>query len=243
MAREAAYIHGTFPEEQNRLSLLNDLTNASFLDFMDIRPGDSILEVGSGLGILANRVATAFPDVRVTGVEIATEQLRKARADFSGTPNLEFIQGDALALDLQESLFDVVYCRYVLEHVHEPQRVLGEMFRLLKADGRIFVQENNILISALYPDCPSYSFILGKFAHIGEVRRASVTNGGRCRNRQEAIQPHEAGRFRLDQLVYRTGNTPPRRADLRAMDSKLRRNPQRGEESPPWTERCIGNAH
>jgi ubiquinone/menaquinone biosynthesis C-methylase UbiE len=105
MTPESAYIRGTHPEDQSRLSLLNDLTNTSFLDFLDIRPGDSVLEVGSGLGILAHRVATAFPDSQVTGVEIAAEQIDKARADFSETPNLKFIEGDALSLDLQESLF------------------------------------------------------------------------------------------------------------------------------------------
>jgi cyclopropane fatty-acyl-phospholipid synthase-like methyltransferase len=73
MTRESAYIHGTHPHEQNRLSLLNDLTNTSFLDFLDIKQGDSVLDVGSGPGILAHRVATAFPDSQVTGVEIAIE--------------------------------------------------------------------------------------------------------------------------------------------------------------------------
>jgi ubiquinone/menaquinone biosynthesis C-methylase UbiE len=166
MMQKSDYIHGTHSEEQSRLSLLNDLTNTSFLAFMDIRQGDSILEVGSGPGILANRVAEAFPNSHITGVEIAAEYIDKARADFVETPNLEFIEGDAQSLNLQGSLFDVVYCRYVLEHVQNPLGVVLEMFRVLKKGGRIFAQENNILINALYPDCPSYSLVLGKFAEL-----------------------------------------------------------------------------
>lgn len=166
MTHESMYIHGTYPEEQTRLSLLNDLTNASFLDFIEIRPGDSILEVGSGLGILANCIATRFPGSEVTGIEIAPDQIKKARANFSETPNLIFLEGDALSLEFKESSFDVVYCRYVLEHVSDPAVVLSEIFRVLKAGGKLFVQENNILIYALNPDCPSYSVVLSKFAEL-----------------------------------------------------------------------------
>jgi SAM-dependent methyltransferase len=166
MNQESTYIHGTHPEEQTRLSLLNDLTNASFLDFIEIKPGDSILEVGSGLGILANYVATQFPGSTVTGIEIAPGQIEKARADFSETPNLKFLEGDALSLEFMEASFDVVYCRYVLEHVSDPARVMDEIFRILKGGGRLFVQENNILVYALNPDCPSYSVMLRKFAEL-----------------------------------------------------------------------------
>ncbi len=166
MAKESAYIHGTCPKEQARLSLLNDLTNASFLDFLDIKPGDFVLEVGSGLGILTNLVATRFPGSVVTGIEIAPEQIEKARASFSKTSNLAFFEGNAMSLDIKESSFDVVYCRYVLEHIADQAIALKEMLRALKAGGRIFIQENNILIYVLYPDCPSYSLVLREFANL-----------------------------------------------------------------------------
>lgn len=133
---------------------------------MEIRPGDSVLEVGSGLGILANYVATRFPDSDVTGIEIAPEKIRKAREDFSETPYLRILEGDALSLEFKESSFDIVYCRYVLEHVSDPAIVLSEIFRVLKTGGKIFVQENNILIYVLCPECPSYSFLLRKFTEL-----------------------------------------------------------------------------
>lgn len=71
-----------------------------------------------------------------------------------------------MSLNIKDASFDVVYCRYVLEHVIDPAIALREMFRVLKTDGRIFIQENNILINALYPDCPSYSLVLRKFADL-----------------------------------------------------------------------------
>src|SRR5262249_19670327 len=43
------------------------------------------------------------------------------------------VRGDALQLPFQESLFDVVFCSEVLEHVREPARLLQEANRVLKA--------------------------------------------------------------------------------------------------------------
>lgn len=169
MTKESNYIHGTNNEEQSRLSLLNDITNSSFIDFMDITNGESILEVGSGLGILANSIASRYPDSIVFGIEISPDQIKKAKNNFSQTLNLAFVEGDALSITFDNNTFDVIYCRYLLEHVLNPELVLREMHRVLKPGGKLFVQENNILIYALDPDCPNYSFILKKFAEVQSV--------------------------------------------------------------------------
>jgi 2-polyprenyl-3-methyl-5-hydroxy-6-metoxy-1,4-benzoquinol methylase len=163
------YIHGTNTDEQSRLSLLNSITNASFLDFMDIKNGESVLEVGSGIGILANSVATRNPDSGVFGIEISPDQIKKAFKNYSETPNVTFIQGDASSITFDNDTFDVIYCRYILEHVSKPESVLREIYRVLKPGGKLFVQENNVLIYTLDPDCPSYSFILKKFAEVQSI--------------------------------------------------------------------------
>ncbi len=164
--RKNTYIHGTHPEEQKRLSELNTLTNRQFVGFLEINTIDSVLEVGSGLGILANLVAETHPDASITGVEISDELIDKAIADFAKTVNLRFASADAHSLDLLDNSFDVVYCRYLLEHVQDPEVVLGEIFRVLKPGGKIFIQENNILINMFYPECPTFDFVWKKFADV-----------------------------------------------------------------------------
>lgn len=154
------YIHGTHSAEQERLAGLNALTNPPFLEFLRLNETDVVLEVGSGLGILANEVARRVPAGEVLGIEFSTEQLARAQVE---TPNLRFLQGDAHELPFPESRFDVVYCRYLLEHVRDPQRVLQEMHRVLKPGGRAFAMENDMQMLAFDPDCPHFDALLSQF--------------------------------------------------------------------------------
>ena len=50
MSGTTEYMHGTSPEEQGRLARLNDLLNASSMREIAVRPGEAVLDFGSGLG-------------------------------------------------------------------------------------------------------------------------------------------------------------------------------------------------
>ncbi len=146
------YIHGTEPSEQERLAGLNRLTNAAFISFLELQPGARVLEVGSGLGLLAVDVANAAPDVHVVGVEISAAQIAVAPAHKRVT----YVQGDAHTLDFPDGAFDLVYARYLLEHVADPQRVVREMRRVAKAGGRVGVCENDVSLMRFDPPCPAF---------------------------------------------------------------------------------------
>lgn len=156
-----AYVHGTDRDEQQRLAGLNALSNAAFVEFLELDESSSVLEVGSGLGILTREVARRVPRGFAAGVEASREQLAWITAT---EPNVKFVHGDAHALDFADGTFDVVYCRYLLEHVHDPARVLAEMRRVLKDGGKVFVQENNILVNVLWPECPRFDSVWSRFA-------------------------------------------------------------------------------
>src|SRR5688572_33292952 len=66
--KTSSYIHGTAPQEQARLSLLNDLLNARCLRELDLKGGERILDVGSGLGQLS-RAMGDVARVRVVAVD------------------------------------------------------------------------------------------------------------------------------------------------------------------------------
>ena len=73
------YVHGTDPEEQKRLSRLNALLNGNSLGALELREGERVLDVGSGLGqftrLLARKVG---PRGKVLGIERSEAQLAEA---------------------------------------------------------------------------------------------------------------------------------------------------------------------
>jgi ubiquinone/menaquinone biosynthesis C-methylase UbiE len=161
--RRKTYIHGSSEPEQERLSRLNALTNTSFISFLGINPSDNILEIGSGLGILAEKVSEKLIQGKLTGIEISEEQLAKCPPEGK---KLQFLNGDVHKLPFADNSFDKVYGRYILEHLTNPELALKEAYRVMRQGGEIYIQENSILVIEFFPDCPEFKKIWGKFARL-----------------------------------------------------------------------------
>lgn len=159
--QKSHYIHGTSPEEQERLTLLNDLLNAASLRAMRLRPGDRVLDLGSGLGQLTRAMSRqVHPDGLVVGIERDDNQLleaqHRARATGSGTP-VEFRQGEAENLPLAQGewqSFDVAHARFVLEHLTEPACAVEAMVRAVRPGGRIILEDDNHELLRFWPVLP-----------------------------------------------------------------------------------------
>ncbi len=160
MTMEEKYIHGVHQEEQDRLRLLNKLTNKAYLEFIQVASNSTILEIGSGLGIIAGSMAERDRSVQVTGIEYAQEQINQCPTHH---PNLQFVQGDAQQLPFDDAQFDVVYGRYILEHLNNPQQALQEAYRVLKPGGIIYFQENAISLMRVFPECPRFQEVWQQF--------------------------------------------------------------------------------
>ena len=190
---QQTYIHGTEPSEQARLALLNRLTNGPFVEFLQVRPGMRVLEVGSGLGLLAAEVALA-DGVEVVGLERSSEQIAAA----AKSPGASYVQGDAHQLPVPDGSFDLVYCRYLLEHVADPARVLVELRRVAKPGCRVAAMENDISLVRLHPPCPAFDEVwsalaayqkkLGGDAHIGR-RLFALFRGAGFSQVELSLQP------------------------------------------------------
>jgi SAM-dependent methyltransferase len=157
------YIHGTEPDEQARLAALNRMTNGPFVEWLALEGHEQVLEIGSGLGLLAAEVAAKVPHGSVIGLDGSTSQLAQMPRDI---PNLSSIHADAHALPFPDATFDVVYCRYLLEHVADPVQVLRGARRVLRFGGRLFVQENDISLVRHDPPTPAFYKVWNAFAQL-----------------------------------------------------------------------------
>jgi ubiquinone/menaquinone biosynthesis C-methylase UbiE len=159
--RPASYIHGSEPPEQARLSRLNDLLNEASLRELNLRGGESILDVGSGLGQMTRAMAhVAGSDGRVLGIERDTAQIAEARRQASLADEVDLVElrhGDALDLPLRDNewgSFDVAHARFVLEHVPDPLAVVCAMVRAVRPGGRIVLADDDHDVLRLWPEPP-----------------------------------------------------------------------------------------
>jgi len=172
----STYIHGTAPEEQRRLSLLNDvLLNPASLREIALRGDERIVDFGSGLGQFSRAMARAVPRGNVVGIERSEEQLALAKrlAKDDGESSLvEFRQGDVLSAELEWGTYDIAHARFVLEHVPDPLRVVKTMVRAVRPGGRIILADDDHDVLRLWPEPPG----------MAELWRANMNTGIWCAN-------------------------------------------------------------
>ena len=94
--------------------------------------GREVLDAGCGVGYGSAHLAETAR--RVVGVDIDAEAIAYARGRYAA-PNVEFVEADVAALPFDDAAFDVVCCFEAIEHVPEPERLVAELRRVLRADG------------------------------------------------------------------------------------------------------------
>lgn len=121
--------------------------------FAQINEGDTVIDLGSGAG---NDAFIARHETGVTGkvlgIDFTPAMIAKARinADKRGFNNVEFREGDIDDMPVAENTADVVVSNCVLNLVPKKQKVMNEMFRVLKPGGHFSVSD--IVLKGELPD-------------------------------------------------------------------------------------------
>lgn len=160
------YIHGTSKEEQRRLSILNEITNSSFVRFLGDLSNKKVCDLGCGTGNLIFDIAKKYPDAKITGLEISEDQIKIAKEVNIKNETVTLVTADVSENTLPEDHFDVTYCRYLLEHVSDPKVVAAEMIRITKSGGFIKNQENDLNNVIYYPDIPGHETVMQAFCDL-----------------------------------------------------------------------------
>jgi SAM-dependent methyltransferase len=84
-------------------------------------------------------MATAFPHLHVTGIDLLAENVAVARTLYGNTPNLTVLEGDAMHLAVPDRSFDRVLCLESAFQFPSRARFLSELGRVVDTGGRVVI--------------------------------------------------------------------------------------------------------
>ena len=151
-------------DEQGRVpdnAVLASLGCGNPTALIELRPGETVLDLGSGGGIdvllSAKRVG---PTGKAYGLDMTDEMLALARENQrqAGATNVEFLRGEIENIPLPDNSVDVIISNCVINLSADKDRVIAEAFRVLKPGGRFAVSD--VVVRGAVPEAVRQSLLL-----------------------------------------------------------------------------------
>ena len=153
------------PEEGLSYDILdlafNSCTKAFIIEHAAIKPGMRVLDVGSGSGVMTHFFAKQVGQQgHVLSIDISVEQLNRAKhyCEQKHSQNITFREMSVYDLTTLNETFDLVYCRFVLHHIHSPRQAIQLFHHVLNKGGRYIAEEGIISAAFAYPPSQAWQF-------------------------------------------------------------------------------------
>jgi SAM-dependent methyltransferase len=140
---------------------------AHLVRFAGVKPGQAVLDVGTGTGVVA--ITARRAGARVSGLDLTPELLERAHenAAIAEVNDIDWKEGDVESLPYGDASFDVVLSQFGHMFAPRPEVATNEMLRVLKPGGRIafatwppdfFIGRMFAMVSQYLPPPPGVSF-------------------------------------------------------------------------------------
>lgn len=144
-------VHASHRDFDSEIERLRAQTLASWtkelrhLQWFGLRNGMEVLEIGCGPGFVTEQLIGAFPDSRVTAVEIDRTLAERARVylNASDTDRVRIQHASANATGLADDTFDFAIARLIFQHLPEPGQAAREIWRVLKPGGKLVIIDSD----------------------------------------------------------------------------------------------------
>jgi ubiquinone/menaquinone biosynthesis C-methylase UbiE len=176
MKNENNYIIKGGEEGKKRLGLLSEILETytrSFIKSVVNLKGKRFLDVGSGGGHVSLMASDMVgQEGQVTAIDFDAEIIKLAAGDAKelGIENIIYRTLDAYALDY-ENEFDIVFARFLLSHLQNPEIVLNKMISSVKKGGAVIIEDIDFSGHFCYPHSDAFMDYVNYFS------KASQNNG------------------------------------------------------------------
>ena len=104
------------------------------IEFLGPRPGERLLDVACGPGIVASALETE--GMLAFGIDLTLEMIREAVARKG-----RYVRGEVSRLPFPDATFEAAVCRNSFHHFDRPAEVMSEMARVLRPGGRVVIED------------------------------------------------------------------------------------------------------
>ena len=167
-----------------------------------LAPGMNAIDLGCGGGNVTLEIAALVAPAQVIGIDMDDVKLALAR-EAAATRGLSNVRFQAMNLNHwhEDAAYEVVYARFVLQHLSQPKEMLRRMWEAVRPGGVLIVEDADFDGWACHPSRPGFEFFTRTYAEvirrsggdhtIGRKLYAYFLEAGIGRPEVKAIQPLE----------------------------------------------------
>lgn len=157
MRQEEVAFFDSYADKWDEIRQADDVKLNYLVDKIKLLPGASIIDVGSGTGVLLPYLYQAIGEGgQILAVDFSAKMLAKAQEKYSSATNITFCTADILELPLQSVTYDAVICLNFFPHLQNNKQVYAEkMFKVLQKGGKLVIMHDisRDQVNGIHGDC------------------------------------------------------------------------------------------